>query len=176
MQIVLVRHTSVDVPKEMCYGQTDVPLRSSFQNEAQITEQKLRQFGPFDCIYSSPLSRCVRLAEYCGFLHPKLDDRLMEINFGAWEMVPFDENPDPRLLEWYDDYLHVRATEGESLMDQYERVSAFMAELLNRSYKNVLIFAHGGTLLCIGVYLKLYTFDTAFSHQLPYGGVEVVQA
>ena len=34
MEVILIRHTSVDVPKGVCYGQTDVPLRDSFEEEA----------------------------------------------------------------------------------------------------------------------------------------------
>lgn len=34
MDIYLVRHTSVDVPKGYTYGHTDVPLRNTFQTEA----------------------------------------------------------------------------------------------------------------------------------------------
>ena len=33
MNIYLIRHTSVDVPKGLCYGQSDVPLRPTFEAE-----------------------------------------------------------------------------------------------------------------------------------------------
>ena len=41
MEIYLVRHTSVDVPAGYAYGQTDVPLRSSFEDEAEVVKKKL---------------------------------------------------------------------------------------------------------------------------------------
>ena len=31
MEVIFIRHTSVDVPPGVCYGQTDVPLRNSFE-------------------------------------------------------------------------------------------------------------------------------------------------
>ena len=34
MKLTFIRHTSVDVPKGTCYGQTDVPLRDTFLQEA----------------------------------------------------------------------------------------------------------------------------------------------
>ena len=37
MELILIRHTSVDVPPGVCYGQTDVPLKSTFEQEAEIT-------------------------------------------------------------------------------------------------------------------------------------------
>ena len=40
MEIILIRHTSVDVPKGTCYGQTDVPLKPTFEQEAAIKQQE----------------------------------------------------------------------------------------------------------------------------------------
>ena len=37
MEVILIRHTSVDVPPGVCYGQTDVPLKPTFEQEAAIT-------------------------------------------------------------------------------------------------------------------------------------------
>ena len=34
MEVILIRHTSVDVPPGVCYGQTDVPLKPTFEQEA----------------------------------------------------------------------------------------------------------------------------------------------
>ena len=53
----------------------------------------------------------------------------MEINFGDWEMKPFEQNEDPRLQEWYVDYMNVAATGGESFAMQYRRVGQFLDEL-----------------------------------------------
>lgn len=41
MEIYLVRHTSVDVPAGYAYGQTDVPLRPSFEDEAEAVKKDL---------------------------------------------------------------------------------------------------------------------------------------
>ena len=38
MEVILIRHTSVDVPVGICYGQTDVPLKESFEEEAASSE------------------------------------------------------------------------------------------------------------------------------------------
>lgn len=51
MEVILIRHTSVDVPTGVCYGQTDVPLRATFEQEAAVTAAGLKAFLPFDkCI------------------------------------------------------------------------------------------------------------------------------
>ena len=66
MKVTLIRHTSVAVASGTCYGQTDVPLRDTFEQEAFNTLQALAGMH-FDKVYTSPLSRCVRLATYCGY-------------------------------------------------------------------------------------------------------------
>lgn len=175
MELILIRHTSVDVPPGVCYGQTDVPLKSTFEQEAEITLANLNGIlsdGKMpDHIYTSPLTRCVRLAEYCGYPDAERDRRIMEINFGAWEMKPFDHNNDPRLQEWYADYLNVAATGGESFAMQYERVSRFLDELRQKPWQRVLLFAHGGVLICAQIYAGLIKAEEAFSSLTPYGGI-----
>ena len=44
MEIVLIRHTSVDVPPGVCYGQTDVPLKPSFEQEAAVSKENLKVY------------------------------------------------------------------------------------------------------------------------------------
>ena len=156
MEIVLVRHTSVGVPKGTCYGWSDVPVAETFEAEAA----------------SSPLTRARKLAAYCGWPSPVVDDRLKEMNMGDWEMKPFDEIEDENLQRWYDDYMHLAATGGESFPDLFARVSSFLDELKARPYRRVAVFAHGGVLICAGIYGGLFPKEDCFKHLVPYGGTE----
>ena len=175
MEVIFIRHTSVDVPPGVCYGQTDVPLRNSFEQEAAVTSGNLKSYSPkgrdFDYVYTSPLSRCVRLATYCGYPDAERDNRIMEMNFGDWEMKSFDEISDPRLKEWYADYINVAATGGESFAMQYRRVSQFLDELKKKPYTRVAIFAHGGVLICAQLYAGILKAEEAFDALTPYGGI-----
>lgn len=175
MIITLIRHTSVGVPLGVCYGQTDVPLKDSFEQEAAVTKKSLEPLGPFDKVYCSPLSRCVKLATYCGYPDAERDDRIKELNFGAWEMQKFDEIKDPRMQEWFDDYLNVPVTDGESFMQLYQRVAAFLDDVKKKPYERVAVFAHGGVLLCAQAYAGLVKFEEAFSALTPYGGVITIK-
>ncbi len=132
MVVYLIRHTSVDVPQGVCYGQTDVPLNPTFEEEAAQTSARLKGLQ-FDKVYMSPLTRCVRLATFCGYPDGERDDRIKEINFGDWEMQRFDEITDANLQKWYADYRNVRATNGESFQDQYQRVADFLNELRQKA-------------------------------------------
>lgn len=174
MRVFLVRHTSVDVPAGTCYGHTDVPLAATFPEEAEVVKQRLDALNvKFNAVYSSPLSRAWKLADYCGFPNPVWDDRLKELNFGDWEMQLFDEIKDPHIQEWYDDYLHVPCTNGESFQDQLHRVGLFLEDLKKKHApdENIVVFAHGGILTCALLYMGKTTLEEAFSNILPYGSV-----
>ena len=41
MDIIFIRHTSVNVPKGTCYGCTDVPLNDTFEQEAAVTKKHI---------------------------------------------------------------------------------------------------------------------------------------
>jgi alpha-ribazole phosphatase len=171
MEIILIRHTSVDVPKGTCYGQTDVPLKPTFEQEAAVTLEKLNAYAPFDQVYTSPLSRCTRLATYCGFPEAIHDPRLLELNFGEWEMQNFNDIKDSRLQEWFDDYLNVTTTNGESFSMQYKRVADFLDELKIKSYQKVTVFTHGGVLACAQIYAGLLEPENVFTSSIPYGSI-----
>lgn len=171
MEVVLIRHTSVDVPAGVCYGRTDVPLKAGFEEEAARTKHELQALGAFDHVFSSPLSRCLRLAAYCGFPHPQQDNRLLELDFGDWEMKSFDEITDSRLQAWFDDYLHVAPTNGEAFSDQIRRVGDFLDELKEKDYGRVAVFAHGGVLLSAQIHVGALTIEKAFESITPFGGI-----
>lgn len=171
MEVVLIRHTSVDVPRGTCYGQTDVPLAATFELEAARTRERLARYGTFDHVFSSPLSRALKLARFCGYPHPTLDNRLKELSMGDWEMQRYDDIKDPYIDEWYKDYLHLPTPNGESFPDQVARVSSFLDELKSQPYRRVAVFAHGGVLASAGIYGGLYSFARAWDHLTPYGGI-----
>ena len=76
MKVYIVRHTSVLLDGNVtCYGATDVDVRPTFEEEAQLTKERLHGI-PFDGVFSSPLQRARKLAVYCGFADAVLDDRL----------------------------------------------------------------------------------------------------
>jgi alpha-ribazole phosphatase len=162
MNITLIRHTSVACEPTICYGQTDVDVAVSFAHEAEKVRQKLAN-RTFDAIYSSPLKRCTQLAEYCGYKTPIIDNRLMELNFGDWEMKPWNEINDPHLNNWYADWINTRTTNGESFAEQVQRVEDFLNELKTTGQQQVLIFTHAGVIRSVAILLGLIEMHQAFS-------------
>lgn len=183
MDLIMIRHTSVGVPRGTCYGWTDVPVADTFEQEAAETLRHLRPLMPFDRVYTSPLTRARMLAEYCmsreelSIINHQLsitpDPRLKEMNMGDWEMQQFESISDPKLKEWYDDFMHKPTTNGESFPQFYRRVASFLDELRQQPYQRVAIFAHGGVLIAAAIYAGLFPADEhAFSHLVPYGGIQ----
>lgn len=171
MKITMIRHTTPDVAKGVCYGQTDVALKTTFTEEAAITKTHLENLH-FDAVYTSPFTRCTRLAAFCGYPDASRDDRLKEMNFGAWEMQAYDKIQDPHLKAFYDDYMHVAATDGESFEMLYHRVASFLDELRQKEWSHVAIFAHGGVLVSAQIYAGLFSREEdPFSHLTPFGGI-----
>ena len=150
-------------------------MATTFAEEAEVTRQKLEQYQPFDAVYASPLTRARLLAAYCGYPHPRLDNRLKEMNMGEWEMQLFDEITDPYIEEWYNDYMHLPTKGGEGFPQIYERVAAFLDELKTKDYQRVAVFAHGGVLICAGLYGRLFTEEDAWDHLVPYGGIQKIE-
>ena len=65
MEIYLVRHTSVDIPAGYAYGQTDVPLRPSFEDEAEAVKKNLSAIHSTKCgaarLHAVPARHLLRL-------------------------------------------------------------------------------------------------------------------
>ncbi len=171
MEIILVRHTNVALEKGTCYGWTDVELSKTFEQEALVTRKALSEHAPFDAAYSSPLSRATRLAAFCGYENAIIDPQLREMNMGDWEMQRYDEIVDENLQRWYADYMNVRTTNGEGFPDLYARVSNFLNQLKTQPHRRVVVFAHGGVLICAGIFSGIFKREDAFKNLTPFGGL-----
>lgn len=148
MELNLIRHPRPDVPAGVCYGQSDVGLA-----EAPATvAARLRPLLPAQFeLHSSPLARARLLAEEFGA--PRIDDRLMEIDFGAWELQPYNEIG-TAIDGWAADPMGFRAPGGESAHDMAARVLHWLEERrASPAPEPLVIVAHGGPLRAIAGHL-----------------------
>lgn len=169
-ELWVVRHTAVDVPEGVCYGGTDVGLKETFPEEAATVAKNLEGFRP-DVVYTSPLSRASRLAKAVGYTDAPTDDRLREQHFGEWEMKRYDEITDPQLQLWYEDYIHVVPTKGESFFQLVGRLGEFVEEVRQMEHEKILVFAHAGVQMAIGAYLGLYEMIDAPKYIQGFGSI-----
>ncbi|MFA6924545.1 MAG: alpha-ribazole phosphatase [Bacteroidales bacterium] len=171
MQIYLIRHTKVDVPKDIFYGQTDVPLFETFDDEVKEISIKLKGIIP-DAVYSSPLSRCRLLAEKITDENIiKYDNRLMELNFGDWEMKSWNQINKIDSKNWYDDFINTSCPNGESYCDLYNRIHLFYNEISKIDCKNIFVFTHSGVIRAFMAIVNEIDLKESFREEIPYGCV-----
>jgi alpha-ribazole phosphatase len=175
MLIYLVRHTQVAVGPTVCYGQTDVHLADTFDEEATSLQQRLAGIH-WEVIYTSPLSRCARLAPFFFAAHVITDPRLMEFNFGHWELQPWKEIDPVQLKQWSSDFVNQAAPAGETYGQLYERVIESWNEMLERDHQgNVIVLTHGGVIRAILSHLLSIPLQKSFHLDISYGSVSCVQ-
>ena len=169
MQITLVRHTSLCVPSGICYGISDLDVSSTFTQEASIIKRNLIDKS-FNKVYSSPLQRCTKLASFCGYIAPEIDNRLLELNFGNWEMKAWEEISDPQLEKWYANWIDESPTNGESFRSMINRVDEFLKELKSKN-ENCLIFTHAGVIRVFFILLNYLPANRIFELEVEYGEI-----
>lgn len=172
MKLVVVRHTSVDLPSGVCYGQSEVPLKDSFYEEAQSISATLSQFHP-QYTYSSPSKRCTQLAKYLGYT-PFLSPLLMELNFGDWELLKWNDiyqTEDGKY--WFSHYDSAKCPNGESHYEMLRRVRSFLAKIPDDA-ENALIFTHGGILKALRIIIDKLSLETVLERYPSHFGEIVV--
>ena len=167
MEVYVIRHTAVGVPKGLCYGQSEVPLAASAEQDIQTLIRKLPE--DFDKIYSSPSSRCQQLAARMTGLALECDKALMEMDFGDWEQQQWNEMDQEVLGIWMADFVHTKAPNGESLDLLFKRVQEFMNLLRKQDFKKVAIVTHAGVIRCIWAYLLEIPLQNIFKIPVDYG-------
>ena len=176
MTIYFIRHTSVNVPAGTCYGQSDVPLNDTFIEEATQVKRQIEGVH-FDHVFTSPLTRCVELARFCGYPDAEREDLVKEFSFGEWEMKNYNTlyHEDPRFARWCDDYLHQHAPGGESMSDIIERTRLFIEKVKKQGHDCIAVFCHGGILASARILLGEVSAEKAMDSVPAYGSVMPVE-
>lgn len=174
MRIYFIRHTAPNIAKGICYGQTDLDIMHTFTDEIKKINKKVGRIE-FDKIYSSPLQRCSKLATELFGDNYMTDDRLKELSFGDWEMVPWHKINRQKMDIWGNDWVNEVVPNGESFRQLYDRVVEFLKEVEGKGYENVAIVTHSGVMRAARVYAKKEPIGTAFDIKLKYGEVMPVR-
>jgi len=159
--LIFLRHTTPDVPKGICYGMTDLPLTASFETEFATLLPKLPKVERIVC---SPLQRCRLLAKRVSraFDLPfSIKQNLREMDFGTWEMTPWDTVPRAELDAWAADFMDARPHGGESVSDLESRVQGALQGLAS----DTLVVTHSGVIRAASVlsgHPKGWNLDVAY--------------
>jgi alpha-ribazole phosphatase len=184
MQLILVRHPQPLVAPGICYGRTDL---------AVAQEQMALALATLTCtlprglpLYSSPLRRCAGLAAQLAprlqSLAPLLDDRIAEMDFGAWEMRQWDAIPRADIDAWAADLPNYRPGGAESVLQMANRIAAFHADLQRQLGVNgsAIVICHAGAMRLLSAChdglapLEMAVQAAQTPHQIPYGATLIL--
>ncbi len=178
MNIYLIRHTLPDVLPGTCYGHADIALASTFSVELQSLQAKLAHI-PAPVLITSPLRRCSILAEslaqYFDIPVVNKDSRLMELNFGDWELKNWADIPQGVVNEWSDAHIKQAPPNGESYVELHARVKAFFEELVSSQHEHVLVFTHAGVIRALVAEISGMPLTAAADIEVGYGSVTHVK-
>lgn len=175
MEIYLIRHTKPSVDKDVCYGQTDLPIDEEvFKSFAENILSQLPE--KVDSLYSSPLVRCSYLANYIKenkYINNVIEynNLLKEVDFGDWENMKWNDINQDDLQVWMNDFVNQKPPGGESFIDLHQRTKIFIEYLLNHSFASVALVTHAGVIRSINCHVNQSLLIDAFSIKCDYGSV-----
>jgi alpha-ribazole phosphatase len=155
MKLVLVRHPAPDIRPGLCYGRLDIPLHPTAAATVGRVAADLSRSGVAR-VRTSPARRCRVLAEAVGELcgvAPVADARLQELDFGAWEGLPWDEVPRAALDAWAASPMLFAPPGGEAGAALVERVRAVRDEI-RLAREDCVVVSHGGPLKVLAALLR----------------------
>lgn len=171
MEIWLIRHTTPNVEKGICYGQLDLDVNDTFKQEAESIAECLPTEA-FSSVYSSPLKRCSKLA--AKLFSPQTiieEERLMELNFGDWEGLAW-QTIDTKLLDvWSNNFLTQAPPNGECFNEMLKRANSFTDEILQGADERVAVVTHSGIMRALLVRFLNIPANKVFSLELNYGAI-----
>ncbi|MBP3239945.1 MAG: histidine phosphatase family protein [Oribacterium sp.] len=156
MKIWIARHGQTRYNKKrLMQGRTDEPLNETGISQAKAARDKIGDIK-FDAVYSSPLNRAVVTGSIIGNVDTSeiiIDDRLIEADFGKYELKNYYLLGPAMMLYWYIPEFFPAPKSVEKLSDMIERSHSFLKELEQKNYDNVLIACHGGIMRTLSGYL-----------------------
>lgn len=180
MQLFLIRHTTPLITAGLCYGQSDIDVAASFNEEQLQVVNKLNALNQggieMHAIVSSPLQRCTKLAYALNssLALPMVneDHRLMELNFGDWELQAWDAIPRIEFDIWADDYANLAPPNGETFGTLHLRAQNFIADAKQRlPDANIVVVTHGGMIRAMLAEVLQIPLKRLFRFQVDCGSI-----
>lgn len=152
MKIWLLRHAQVDLAEGLCYGASDVPAHAELTQAAAQAASVLVPVGA--PVWVSALGRAQALAQVLQQLRPDLgapviDARLNEMDFGHWELKPWDAIPRSAYDDWMADFAHHRIGGAESTQQVINRVADALNDLRVSPSSDVVWVTHAGVIRAV---------------------------
>lgn len=172
-EIYLIRHTKTEVTAGTCYGQSDVDVGGDFFEVAETVKTKIPDVHEIDYFYSSPLKRCTKLAEILCADNKNIitDDRIMELNFGSWEMKQWNDLSKEDMDSWCMEYDDKAIHGGETFNQLIARSLYFWNDKILSTPQKSIVVCHAGVIRALVTHVLEIPKRNAFSIFLEYGQV-----
>lgn len=163
LHLHLLRHAQTTAPAGTLVGSTEVALSAVGITQAKGVAQQIPNEIPCLC---SPMMRARQTLHYLQkqgvACDVRFDDRLREIDFGAYEMKTFREISAIGVeMDAWREYVDLSFPGGESVAHFVERIKGILDELRLEQDGQILLLTHGGvirTMICLalGITVKNY--------------------
>lgn len=172
----LVRHAATTAPPGVAIGSSDPPLSAAGLERAAALAAEFRS-RPLTAIYSSDRLRALDTARAIADVHrleARVDARLRELDFGAWEgrrLADLWVEEPASAAAWEKDLRATPPSFGESLAEMHVRLTAFLedARACLEGDGDVAVVAHRGSLAVLRSLITGEPFEAAFAPGLEPG-------
>lgn len=173
--LVLLRHAPTEWNKaRRLQGRADVPIADASRSELQ--RRRLPPFVQEFRALSSPLRRCLETAALLR-LEPNVDDRLIEMDWGAYEGHTLADLHHTFGLELAVNELRgldFRPPAGESPRDVQQRVDPLLAEIAAAGRPTIAV-THRGVIRAVYARAVAWDMTTTPAHELDLYALHVFQ-
>ena len=149
MKLWLLRHAQVLAEPGLCYGISELPA------DPGATAEAARAFAPCPApgsvLWCSPSQRTRELAQALHEQRPDLaqplaDERLREMDFGHWEMQPWDRIDRDAIDAWVADFGGHRFGGRESAQEVIDRTAQMLRQALQGAWPEMVWVTHAGVI------------------------------
>ena len=163
-RLTVVRHAEASCDG-VCYGRADVSVKLSPQAALrQVT------WPAVATVWSSPSPRCRDLAAAVAAQQRaslRVDERLYEMDFGAWEGRAWRDISEDELTPWMSDWQNAAPPGGETTSQLTARVAAWHEELATPPHRHLLV-AHAGVVRALWVVHEEMMWPDAMERAVPH--------
>jgi alpha-ribazole phosphatase len=163
VRLYLVRHLQPQVAAGVCYGRSDLAVDPRVLADA-LPALRARLGGDMQ-FFSSPLQRCASLANALAdplanpLANPRqsqvrFDARLVELDFGDWELRSWDDIARAQVDAWAADVACYRPGGGESVFDMAQRIDAFYNALMAERLPAAVVVCHAGAIRLLAARIR----------------------
>jgi alpha-ribazole phosphatase len=174
MNVYLVRHSRPDLEGARCYGRFDAGLPRRWQEEVATLKERL----PADAaLISSPERRCRMLADLLALRSRTpllIEERLLELDFGAWEGLLWADIPHADSVHWAKDLWNRAPPGGETYAGLYARVGDAWQSVVRMDADTVIVIGNAGPLRALLTIALELSWDSFVRFHLDYAGTTLL--